>query len=132
VPADSRAHRLLAFLLVYVAASLLHHVHNAEFLHEYPNLPATLTRGEVYAAWLGEAAVGLIGYVLLRNGWTRAGPLLIGLSALAGFGGLAHYYAAPVAAHTLAMNATILLEVATASLLLAAVIRRMASSSTFV
>jgi hypothetical protein len=114
-----------ACLLGYAAASLLHHVHNAEFLAEYPNLPASLTRGGVYAAWLGEALVGLAGYLLLGKGWPRSGLLLIGLYALTGFAGLAHYYAAPVAAHSLAMNATILLEVIAASLLLAAVRRRM-------
>ena len=31
---------LLSFLLAYGAASLFHHIHNAEFLSEYPNMPA--------------------------------------------------------------------------------------------
>jgi hypothetical protein len=35
---------VLAFLLACAAASLLHHVHNAEFLQDYPNLPASLSR----------------------------------------------------------------------------------------
>jgi len=115
-----------AFLLACAAASLLHHAHNAEFLHEYPNLPASLTRGAVYAAWLVEALIGLAGYVLLKTGRERSGLALIGAYALIGFGGLAHYLAAPAAAHTPAMNATIWLEALAAALLLAAVLRRMA------
>jgi hypothetical protein len=35
---------VLAFLLACAAASLLHHVHNAEFLQDYPNRPASLSR----------------------------------------------------------------------------------------
>jgi hypothetical protein len=49
----------------------------------------------------------------------------IAIYALLGFGGLAHYYAAPISAHTWAMNATIWLEFLTATLLLIAVVRRM-------
>jgi hypothetical protein len=118
--------RTTRLLVAYAAASLLHHVHNAEYLREYPNLPASLTRAGVYAAWLAEAAIGLIGYLLLRSGRTQAGLVLIGSYALIGFSGLAHYLAAPVSAHTWAMNATIWLEVAAAALLLATVIRRIA------
>ena len=112
-----------AFLLAYVAASLLHHVHNAEYLKAYPNLPASWTRGDVYAAWLAQAAVGLVGYLLLRAGWRRSGLALIGAYALTGFFGFAHYHVAPVAAHTLAMHATIWLEAVAGALLLAAVLR---------
>ena len=39
---------LAVLLLLYLAASLLHFVHNAEFLSDYPNLPAWLTRSQVY------------------------------------------------------------------------------------
>jgi hypothetical protein len=116
---------LLGFLAACVAASLLHHVHNAEFLHEYPNLPASLTRGGVYAAWLAEALVGAAGCLLFKFKQRKAGLGLIGLYALIGFSGLAHYTLAPVSAHTLAMNATIWLEVVTASLLLVAAGSRM-------
>jgi hypothetical protein len=112
-----------ALLLAYAAASLLHHVHNAEYLKDYPNLPAAWTRGDVYAAWLAQAAVGLAGYLCLRAGWMRTGLALIGVYALTGFFGLAHYHVAPAAAHTLAMHATIWLEVVAAALLLAAVAR---------
>ena len=49
--------RLAAFLLLYLAASLLHFTHNAEFLGDYPNLPAWLTRS-MYLTWAGSAVVG--------------------------------------------------------------------------
>lgn len=70
-----------ALLVAYGAASLVHFIHNAEFLGDYPGLPAT---------------------------WTRAGSL-------------GHYVVAPMSSHSTAMNATILLEVAAAGLLLAEV-----------
>jgi hypothetical protein len=115
---------VLAALLACAAAGLLHHVHNAEFLQDYPNLPASLSRGQVYAAWLGEAAIGAAGWVLFRSGYERIGLGVIGFYALAGSGGLAHYAVAPLSAHTLAMNATIWLEAATGAWLLVAVLRR--------
>jgi hypothetical protein len=120
LPACSGA--LLAALLAYAAASLLHHVHNAEFLQDYPNLPASLSRGGVYVAWLGEAVVGAAGYLLFRLNYRRTGLAAIGIYALIGFGGLAHYFVAPPSAHTLAMNATIWLEALMAGLLLIRVI----------
>jgi hypothetical protein len=39
--------------LAYAAASLVHFVHNAEFLADYPSMPAWLSRATVYGAWLG-------------------------------------------------------------------------------
>jgi hypothetical protein len=125
VPPHKARPGTLAFLLAYAAASLLHFAHNAEYLKDYPNLPASWTRADVYLAWLAQAAVGLAGYVLLRAGWQRTGLALIGAYALTGFFGLAHYHVAPAAAHTMAMNATIGLEAVAGALLLAAVIRRL-------
>ena len=113
-------------LLVYLAASLLHFVHNAEYLVDYPNLPAWLDRADVYLAWLGLAAFGAAGWVLHRSGWRLAGLLLIGVYAVFGFDGLLHYTRAPVAAHTAAMNFTIWLEVVAAALLLLAVVTSLA------
>jgi len=109
-------------LLLYGAASLLHFAHNAEYLADYPNLPAWLGRSEVYVVWLGLAAVGLGGYALYRSGWRLAGLLLIGLYAVSGFDGLLHYTRAPLAAHTVTMNFTIWFEIVAAALLLTAVI----------
>ena len=109
-------------LLLYLAASLLHFVHNAEYLADYPNLPAWLGRADVYLAWLALAAIGAVGWTLYRFGWRLAGLLLIGVYAGFGFDGLLHYTRAPFAAHTQAMNFTIWFEVAAAALLLLGVL----------
>ena len=115
--------RLLAGLtLLYMAASLLHFAHNAEYLHDYPNLPAWLTRGEVYAAWVGLAAIGIAGFVIYRIGAPIIGLLLLGIYAALGFDGLLHYTRAPLAAHTGTMNFTIWFEFAAAAALLALVL----------
>lgn len=110
-----------ALLLLYLAASLLHFAHNAEYLADYPNLPAWLGRSDVYLVWIGQAAVGTCGYVLYRRGRQIAGLLLIGVYAAAGFDGLLHYMRAPLAAHTPMMNFTIWFECVTAGVLLIAV-----------
>jgi hypothetical protein len=112
-------------LLVYAAASLLHFAHNAEFLADYPNMPAGLSRSTVYAAWLGITAVGLTGYLLFLRSFPLVGLGVIAVYAALGFGGLAHYGLAPASHHTAAMNLTIWLEAATAALLLIAVARLM-------
>jgi hypothetical protein len=112
---------LLVLLLAYSAASLFHHVHNAEFLPQYPNMPAWLSPAQVYAAWLGVTLVGVAGYLLVRRGYQLAGLSAIAAYAALGFDGLGHYSVAPLSAHTMTMNLTIWLEVATALLLLVAV-----------
>jgi hypothetical protein len=112
---------LLVLLLAYGAASLFHHVHNAEFLPQYPNMPAWLSPAQVYAAWLGVTLVGVVGYLLVRRGYQLAGLSAIAAYAALGFDGLGHYSVAPLSAHTMTMNLTIWLEVATALLLLVAV-----------
>ena len=118
---------LAVLLFAYAAASLVHHVHNAEFLADYPNMPAWITRPAVYAAWLGETMLGAAGYLILRRGHAAVGLGLIALYAALGFDAFAHYALAPAAAHTAAMNATIWLEAAAAALVfvaLAALARR--------
>ena len=114
---------LLPITLLYTAASFLHFSHNAEFLADYPNLPASLTRLGVYAAWLAVTAVGVGGFLLLRWQLRVAGLLVLAVYAAFGFDGLAHYTLAPMSAHTGMMNLTILFEV-TAALLLLVVIGR--------
>jgi hypothetical protein len=109
---------LLAALLVYCAASLVHFVHNAEFLHDYPNMPESLTRSGVYLAWLVVTLVGVVGYLVYRFRAPRVGLALLAVYAALGYAGLDHYVLAPVSAHSIAMNATILFEVVTASILL--------------
>jgi hypothetical protein len=115
------ARALLILFLVYAGASLFHYAHNAEFLAEYPNMPAWLSRMKVYAAWLGVTTLGLFGYLLVRRGHQIAGLCVLAVSAALGFDGLGHYSLAPLSAHTPLMNLTIWLEAASAALLLVAV-----------
>jgi len=109
---------LLISLSAYAAASLFHHVHSAEFLTEYPNMPVWLSSAGVYVAWLAVTAVGLAGYLLFRRGYGRVGLGVLGIYAMLGLYGLAHYNVAPPSAHTLTMNLTIWLEVLTGVFLL--------------
>lgn len=114
--------KILAVLLfAYATASLLHHVHNAEFLADYPNMPAWITRPAVYGAWLCETMLGATGYLLLRRGHPAFGLGVIAVYAALGFDGFGHYALAPAGAHTAAMNATIWLEAAAAALVFVAV-----------
>ena len=108
-------------LLLYCGASLLHFVHNAEYVAEYPNLPAWISRGSIYGAWLAIFAVGLVGYVLHRGHYALVGLILLAIYTALGFDGLLHYGRAPLAAHTAGMNATIWIEVVTAALAFGAV-----------
>jgi hypothetical protein len=117
---------LALLLLAYAAASLLHYAHNAEFLADYPNMPAWLSRTKVYAAWVALSALGAAGYLLFLRGYRLAGLLALGAYAAAGLDGLGHYGLARPSAHTAAMNAAIWLEAGTATLLLVAVARLVA------
>jgi len=110
---------LLALVLVHAMASLVHFVHNATFLADYPNMPTWITPGGVYATWVGEAAIGAAGVILFLRGRTAIGLALIAIYAVLGFGGFDHYTLAAISAHTLAMNLTIWLEAATGLALLA-------------
>jgi hypothetical protein len=110
---------LLALTVVYFFTSLGHFSHNAEFICEYPNLPAWLTRAKVYAAWAAITSVGVLGIFLIRKRLTAVGLLLIAVYASLGFDGLGHYSVAPMVLHTFTANLTILLEVVAAALLLA-------------
>ncbi len=116
---------LLPLMVAYGAASLLHFAHNAAFLRDYPNLPEWLTAGGVWAAWFGIAAIGAAGYLVYLRVSRTAGLCIVGVYALLGFGGLDHYAVAPISAHSLAMNATILVEVAAALVLLLYVCRQL-------
>lgn len=114
---------LIGLLLLYAATSLLHFWHNAEYLSDYPNLPAWLTRAQVYLSWCGLTALGVLGYGLYRRAQARAGLVVLAVYGLLGFDGLLHYRRAPFAAHTLMMNFTIWAEVVAAALLLACIAR---------
>lgn len=107
--------RTLSTLLVaFFIASLTHFIHNAEFLADYPGLPKTWTRGGVYGAWAAMTAIGVAGWVVTRTRFQLLGLALIAVCSLFGFDSIGHYFVAPVAAHSMAMNLTILLEVACA------------------
>ena len=108
-------------LIAVAAATLFHHAHNAEFLAEYPNMPAALTPAGVYLAWLAATLVGLAGYVFVKRGWRRIGTGLLVAYACYGLDGLVHYLLAPVSAHTLVMNLSIAAEAVAAAALLVVV-----------
>jgi hypothetical protein len=109
---------LITLTAAYFLASLGHFTHNAEFICEYPNLPASLTGAKVYAVWAAITGVGVLGFLLIRKRFVVTGLLLVAVYAALGFDGLGHYALAPFAWHTRTANFTILLEVAAAALLL--------------
>jgi hypothetical protein len=109
---------LLLLVLSHGVASLVHFVHNATFLADYPNMPGWITPRGVYAVWLAEAAIGAAGVILFLRGRTMIGLALVAIYAVLGLGGLDHYTLAPISAHTVAMNLTIWLETATGITLL--------------
>jgi hypothetical protein len=113
-----RSFVLEALLILYVAASLLHFTNNAEFAMTYPNLPAWVTRSNVYLTWVAISALGLLGYLLHRYGLRVLGFALLCVYAAVGLDGLLHYTRAPIAAHSHGMNFTIWFEVVVASILL--------------
>jgi len=116
---------LVSLAALYCVASLAHFVHNAEYLAQYPNMPAWLSLPKVYAAWLAITAVGALGLAFVRGRHAMAGFLLIAVYAAFGFDGLGHYALAPISSHTLAMNLTIWFEVVAASALLLVALRCM-------
>jgi hypothetical protein len=104
---------------VYFVASLAHFSHNAEYIALYPNMPAWLSREDVYLAWLAVSAVGVASGVMWALGWGVAAGLVLGIYGALGLNALAHYTLALCADHTWAMNLTIWFE-AVAGLALAA------------
>jgi len=109
-------------LLLHCGASLVHFVHNAEYVAEYPNLPEWISRQSIYFTWLAIFSIGLCGYLLYRGRYASIGLMLMAAYATLGLDGLLHYSRAPMATHTAGMNATIWFEVVTAAMALAAVL----------
>jgi hypothetical protein len=109
------------FLVVYCAASFLHFSHNAIFLESYPNMPAWLSPLSVWTAWCAVTAIGVTGYLLMRAGYRWSGLALLALYGALGLDSLSHYSLAPFSAHSFTMNLTILLDAATALVVLTAV-----------
>ena len=109
-------------LILYAAATLLHFAHNAEYLPQYPNLPASWSRVDVYAAWFCLTSLGVAGYVLYLRDQRGAGLTTLAVYAGLGFAGLLHYTRASMAHHAAIMNVTIWAEAAAAALLLVNVV----------
>jgi hypothetical protein len=109
-------------LVLYAAATLLHFAHNAHYLTQYPHLPASWSRADIYAAWCCLTALGLLGFALYRFGRRRAGLSVLALYALLGFGGLLHYTRAPMSHHSVTMNLTIWTEALAGAVLVANVV----------
>ena len=107
---------------LYTIATLLHFAHNAEYLPQYPNLPTSWSRADVYAAWCCVMAVGLVGYGLYAFALRTVGLTILGVYAALGFDGLLHYTRAPISHHSTMMNVTIWAEAASGTLLLANVV----------
>jgi hypothetical protein len=117
-------HGLGIAVIAFGVASLVHFTHNAEYLHEYPNMPGGWMRGHVYIAWGAMTLLGVCGWLVLQRGWRRTGLLMLAAYAACGLDSLGHYLLAPPVAHTFAMNATILAEVSAAALVLLEVLKR--------
>jgi hypothetical protein len=117
------AARALPWLLfLYCGASVLHFVHNAEYLADYPNLPVRISRASIYFTWCAIFAIGLCGYLLFCRSHTLVGLILLTIYTALGFDGLLHYGRASMSAHTFGMNLTIWAEVVTAALALGTVL----------
>jgi|SRR5271168_4116910 len=119
VSGKERARQALPrLLMLYAAASLLHFVHNAEYLAQYPNLPSSWSRADIYIAWCCITTLGVVGYLLYLYGSRAVGLTFLALYAVLGFGGFLHYTRAPVTHHSSMMNVTIWTEGLGAALLL--------------
>src|SRR5687767_8105706 len=94
-----RSNLLLTLLLVHMAASLWHHIHNGHFAGEYPNMPTGFPPAIAYVAWGVTTALGLAGYYWACNGRRLLGFSVLGLYASYGLLAFAHYKLAPMAGH---------------------------------
>lgn len=106
-----------ALLALYFVASLAHFAHNAEYIAFYPNMPAWLTRENVYLAWLAVTSVGILAVTLSLLGKRAAAALCLVAYGGLGLYGLGHYALALCSEHTFAMNFTIMFEVVTGAAL---------------
>lgn len=87
-----RLHPVLwAILGAYFMASLVHFVHNAEYIALYPNMPAWVSRESVCLVWAGISAMGSVGVALVLFGAKTPRLTLIGVYGLIGLDGLGHY-----------------------------------------
>ena len=114
----SQADWLLVILIFYCSASLLHFIHNAIYIDEYPNLPSWISAFGVYITWFGITSIGIIGYLFIHYGKKFIGLVACAVYGAIGLDGLGHYSLAPISAHTFTMNFTIWLEAITAMIVL--------------
>ena len=85
---DTSARRALPrLLMLYAAASLFHFAHNAEYLAQYPNLPSSWSRSDIYIAWCCITTLGVVGYLLYLHGNRAVGLTFLASYAVLGFGG---------------------------------------------
>ncbi len=127
---DTSARRALPrLLMLYAAASLLHFVHNAEYLAQYPNLPSSWSSADIYIAWCCITTLGVVGYLLYLHGNRALGLTFLASYAVLGFGGFLHYTRAPITHHSSMMNVTIWTEGVGAALLLMNVAGRRGTGS---
>jgi len=118
----ARSKLLLALLIIHMSASLWHHIHNGNYADEYPNLPTDFPPAIAIVIWTVTTAVGLAGYYWVCTGRRLLGFGAMGVYAAYGLLAFSHYALAPMSAHTMVANATILGEGITAALLLGTVI----------
>ena len=107
VPPSQISSRLWVLAGIYFLASLAHFAHNAEYIAYYPNMPAGLSRGQVYLVWLAISCVGFLGIALVRFGREAAGLACLSAYGTLGLDGLGHYGLTLCSEHTFTMNATI-------------------------
>ena len=77
-------------VVVFLAANLMHFVHNAEYIAYYPGMPSWLTREKVYLAWVAGASIGLSGLLVYRTKLKVLGLALVAAYGALGIEGLAH------------------------------------------
>lgn len=118
----ARSKLLLALLIIHMSASLWHHIHNGNYPEEYPNIPTGFPPAAAIGVWAVTTTVGLAGYYWVCTGRRLLGFGAMGVYAAYGLLAFSHYGLAPMSAHTLVANATILGEGITAALLLGTVI----------
>jgi hypothetical protein len=110
--------RLNWLMVAFAVASLIHFIHNAEFIVDYPGMPKNWTTNGVYGAWIVMTLFGLIAWLLTHTKLKALGLILVMLYAVCGLDSLGHYWVAPIHAHQTMVNVTIFLEVFCALVLL--------------
>lgn len=104
---------LLVVAAAFLAASLAHFIHNAEYIAYYPGMPGWLTREKVYLFWLAFASPGVVAVICARVGRPLLALVFLAVYGALGLDALGHYALALCSEHTLAANITIWAEAVT-------------------